>query len=72
MYAHNEKIKVKVSDEVKKGDLISTMGDSGEATGVHLHYTIFLEGEAIDPFVYTDLPYSKEMVLEYVQRGDVD
>ncbi len=37
LYAHCKSIKVKKGDKVKKGTIIGIEGDSGLATGVHLH-----------------------------------
>ena len=34
---------------VRKGEFIGTMGDSGNVTGVHLHYEVLLNGQPIDP-----------------------
>lgn len=68
MYAHNKKVKVKEGDEVKKGEVISLMGDTGLTTGVHLHYSIYYKGEEVDPMEYVDLPYTDEVVKEYEDR----
>jgi len=57
-YAHNSKLTVKVGDEVKKGDIIAYSGNSGRSTGSHLHYTAYIDGELVDPLVFTT--YSKE------------
>ena len=43
-YLHMAAIKVKVDDVVKKGQQVGTMGESGFATGVHLHFGLY-EGE---------------------------
>lgn len=39
-YAHLDKRKVTVGQEVKKGDLIGFIGDTGHAFGAHLHFEI--------------------------------
>jgi len=37
-YFHLKEIKVKAGDMVKRGDLLGTMGSTGNSTGPHLHY----------------------------------
>ncbi len=52
VYAHAHKIFVKVGDEVRRGDLIGHVGDSGRSTGVHLHYEIHKDKIAVNPRRY--------------------
>ena len=52
-YAHNSKLTVKVGDEVKKGDIIAYSGNSGRSTGSHLHYTVYIDGQLVDPLIFT-------------------
>ena len=40
LYAHMDSLLVKVGQKVSKGDVIGTMGDTGFATGVHLHFSV--------------------------------
>ena len=40
LYAHMDSLLVSVGDRVSKGDVIGTMGDTGYATGVHLHLSV--------------------------------
>lgn len=49
LYAHLSKILVEKGAHVKKGDLIGLMGESGRATGPHLHLEVRKGRRRIDP-----------------------
>lgn len=40
-YAHMDRISVSVGQSVSKGKVVGTMGETGHATGVHLHFAAF-------------------------------
>jgi murein DD-endopeptidase MepM/ murein hydrolase activator NlpD len=51
-YLHMSDIGVKVGDDVNKGDLIGNVGDTGLATGCHLHLALYKNGKGSDPAEY--------------------
>lgn len=52
VFAHNSRLNVKAGQRVKRGDIISYVGDSGSSTGPHLHYEVRLNGLPVNPVKY--------------------
>jgi len=52
LYGHLSSQDVKKGDKVAKGDAIGVMGNTGRSTGVHLHFEIQKNGEAVNPLSY--------------------
>lgn len=50
-YSHLQRIapELAVGAEVKRGQLVGWVGQTGLATGPHLHFAIFQDGEYVDP-----------------------
>jgi murein DD-endopeptidase MepM/ murein hydrolase activator NlpD len=48
-YAHNSENLVAVGDEVKKGQAVARMGESGRATGPNLHFEVLKNGSRVNP-----------------------
>jgi murein DD-endopeptidase MepM/ murein hydrolase activator NlpD len=48
-YAHNSENLVAIGDEVKKGQTVALMGETGRATGPNLHFEVLLRGQRINP-----------------------
>ncbi len=60
LYAHLEKFnpQSKVGSKVKQGDIVAYVGDSGQATGTHLHFEFWQGNKRTDP-VKVKLPSAK-------------
>jgi len=48
-YNHNTSLKVSVGAKVKRGDVVSLSGTTGNSTGCHLHFEVLVNGKAVDP-----------------------
>jgi len=55
-YAHLQRAKVRTGQEIERGQIIGWMGQSGIATGPHLHFEMLLMDERVDPLRYLLLP----------------
>lgn len=49
VYAHCKSLKVKVGDKIKIGQIIATVGSTGNSTGPHLHFEIRFKNRYINP-----------------------
>jgi murein DD-endopeptidase MepM/ murein hydrolase activator NlpD len=56
MHCHLSEFVAKVGDTVKQGDRIALSGVTGRATGPHLHWTVYLNGVAVEPELFVRLP----------------
>jgi murein DD-endopeptidase MepM/ murein hydrolase activator NlpD len=56
VYNHMQTIKVKKGDYVKKGKVVGTMGQTGLATGVNLHWGLSVGNVRVDPLEWVHRP----------------
>lgn len=66
-YAHVRDVRVKKGDEVKRGQVIATVGNTGKSTAPHLHYEVKKNGRNVNPIYhfFNDLtPGEYETLLE--------
>ena len=54
LYAHLDKVYVKLGDEVKQGQDIGYMGNTGNSYGGHLHFEVRKDNKKINPTEYLD------------------
>lgn len=73
LYGHMNRVSVRVGQEVKRGDIIGYVGNSGRSTAPHLHYEVIRNGSKINPinFFYNDLtPEQYEKLLELSSQSN--
>lgn len=54
LYAHCSEIIAKTGDEIKAGQMIAKVGDTGDVTGAHLHFEIRDGENWLDPAEFID------------------
>ncbi len=54
-YSHLSKIYVENDQWVRQGEFIAEVGATGRATGPHLHWSVYLNGEPVNPELFLDL-----------------
>ena len=52
MYCHMDNIAVKEGLQIKRGDLIGTVGQTGRVTGAHLHWSVILNRTMVNPLLF--------------------
>jgi murein DD-endopeptidase MepM/ murein hydrolase activator NlpD len=51
-YGHLKELAVRIGDKVREGQVIGTVGVSGNSTGPHLHYEVRIWSNPVDPLRY--------------------
>jgi len=55
LYAHLSKTFVKYGQIIEEGEILGQVGQTGRATGPHLHYEILVNRKKIDPIVFWNI-----------------
>lgn len=49
LYCHLSRIDVKIGDRVSREDVLGAVGQTGRVTGPHLHWSVSLNNNRVDP-----------------------
>jgi len=55
LYAHNRDLRVRDGQEVRDGQVVATVGETGKTSGPHLHFEVRKGGLPVDPLLYLGL-----------------
>jgi murein DD-endopeptidase MepM/ murein hydrolase activator NlpD len=71
IYGHLRQIDVKVGDLVKKGQKMGIAGQTGLAGGVHVHFSMQIDGVQTNPREWWDEHWIKDRILSKLEPGRV-
>jgi len=69
LYAHLSSIDVKEGDRVAKAQVLGRSGMTGLAGGDHLHFTMLVNGEAVNPVEWWDPKWMQDRVLRKIAEA---
>jgi murein DD-endopeptidase MepM/ murein hydrolase activator NlpD len=69
LYAHLSSIDVKEGDRVEKGRVLGRSGMTGLAGGDHLHFTMLVNGQPVNPVEWWDPKWMQDRVLRKIAEA---
>lgn len=77
LYAHLSEFNVRMGQQLKRGDIIGKVGNTGKSVGPHLHYEVIKNDQKINPvnFYFNDLneeEYEKIILLSSTSNQALD
>jgi murein DD-endopeptidase MepM/ murein hydrolase activator NlpD len=64
LFGHLSSIAVVPGQHVARGDVIGYVGESGRATGPHLHYEVRVHNVPVNPYKYLRITYDQATNLD--------
>ena len=71
-YGHLDTVLVKEGEAIKRGQVIGTVGQTGRATGPHLHYEVLYENKPVNPSFYFDSSLTREEYAQIIHKANRD
>jgi murein DD-endopeptidase MepM/ murein hydrolase activator NlpD len=69
LYGHLSSIDVKVGDTVNKGQVMGHSGMTGLAAGDHLHFTMMVDGQPVNPVEWWDPKWMQDRVFRKIAEA---
>jgi murein DD-endopeptidase MepM/ murein hydrolase activator NlpD len=73
LYGHMYRVKVRMRQKIKRGEVIGYVGSTGKSTGPHCHYEVHRNKTPVDPvyYFYNDLtPEQYDRLLKLAQTAN--
>ena len=73
LYGHMYRVKARVGQKIKRGEIIGYVGSTGKSTGPHCHYEVHRSESPVDPvyYFYNDLtPEQYDRLLKLAQTAN--
>jgi len=67
LYSHLSSVNVSLEDRVNKGQKLGRTGETGLATGDHLHYGIYIHGVPVLPLEWWDAKWINDNILSKLE-----
>jgi murein DD-endopeptidase MepM/ murein hydrolase activator NlpD len=69
LYAHISEFKVNVGDNVRRGQVIARTGSTGGVLGDHLHFGLYVQGIAVNPYEWMDRNWIKVNIINVINSS---
>ncbi len=71
LYAHMSEVKVKKGQEIKRGEVLGLVGNTGLSSAPHLHYEVIKDGNKVNPvnYYFNDLsPEEYDLMIQLASQ----
>lgn len=65
LYLHLDEFKVSEGKKVKRGDIIALSGNSGHSTSPHLHSSVKINAQSLDPLRFIEITKKRNKLKKW-------